>query len=222
MVAMLGSTEVRREGPNRPSRYPGRPEVIAPRDVRLGRWGRLALFPAAIGHYGHLAEVSAMRHVAESVSRGSPAAATALDRLSPRSRRLVESLGRTERFATGATILREDSDTPFLGFVTLGRVALRLRVPERGQRITMVTVEAGEILGWSALVAPYRATADAFATTTTDVHAVDAVVVRELLLNDCQLAAELLPIVLEAVSRRLSATWSQLADLALDGTPEPW
>jgi CRP-like cAMP-binding protein len=145
-----------------------------------------------------------------------------LDRLSP------EVLSRLNRFAhdhdypAGATIIREGDDTHFLGVVTTGRVALRLRVPELGDRFTIVTCEPGEIIGWSAVVAPFRATVDAVATEPTRIVAFDATALRARLVDDHALAAELLPLVLESVSGRLTASWQQMLDMFGSRGPEPW
>jgi hypothetical protein len=45
---------------------------------------------------------------------------------------------------------------------------------------------------------------------------------RRLLADDPEVAAELLPLVLESVSGRLSASWSQLLDVIVARDPEPW
>lgn len=149
-------------------------------------------------------------------------ATSALERLSPATRERLGKLEQDMDYAAGAVILREGTDTPFLGQVQTGRVALRLRVPELGNRLTIVTCEPGELLGWSAVVAPYRATVDAIATEPTRIVAFSAERLRERLVDDCELAAELLPLVLESVSARLSASWQQLLDTLGSRAQEPW
>ena len=62
--------------------------------------------------------------------------------------------------------MREGDDTHPFGIVASGRVALRLLVPERGAT-TILTVEPGDVLGWSALVPPCRATSTAVAVEPT-------------------------------------------------------
>jgi len=147
---------------------------------------------------------------------------SAFDRLSPAARSRLIAIATAVDYAAGAPVLSEGADTPFLGVVEAGRVALRLRVPELGDRLTIVTVEPGELLGWSAVVPPYRATVDAIATTPARLMAIDATKLRAELGRQPELAAELLPLVLESVSHRLSASWSQLLDLFGTRTPEPW
>lgn len=148
--------------------------------------------------------------------------ASALDRLSPPVQARLAGLTRSVDYPAGAVVLREGIDTPFLGVIVAGRVALRLRVPELGDRLTIVTIEPGELIGWSAVVAPYRATVDAIATEPTQLEAIDAAALRAHLAADCEMAAELLPLVLESVSHRLGASWQQLLDVFGVGAPEPW
>lgn len=148
--------------------------------------------------------------------------ATVLDRLSPAVRSRLARIATPMAFPAGAVVLREGADTPFLGFLERGRIALRLRVPERGEALTIVTIEPGEMLGWSAVVEPFRASVDAVATEPTELLAVDAAALREALAAEPELAAGLLPLVLESLSSRLTASWSQLLDLFATGGAEPW
>lgn len=148
-------------------------------------------------------------------------AASVLDRLSPAVRSRLDALGMIQTFAPGGEILHAGRPAPFLAVVERGRVALRLRVPERG-RVTIVTVEPGELLGWSAVVPPFRATVDAVATEPTRLVVYDAAALRAQLAADCELSAALLPLVLESVSERLSASWDQLLDLFGTQPVEPW
>jgi len=136
--------------------------------------------------------------------------------------RLAECCAATASYPAGATIMREGSATDPFGIVTSGRVALRLLVPERGP-VTILTVEPGDIIGWSALVPPYRATSTAVATEPTTVLAFDLRRLRAVLREDPALAATLYPRVLEAVARRLTATRHQLLDLyGREAESVPW
>ena len=148
-------------------------------------------------------------------------AGSVLDRLPSDVRARLNALGTMLAYEPGDEIMRAGAAAPFLAVIERGRVALRLRVPERG-RVTIVTVEPGELLGWSAVVPPFRATVDAVATTPTRLIAYDAAALRERLAGDCELAADLLPLVLESVSERLSASWDQLLDVFRTQPWEPW
>ena len=57
----------------------------------------------------------------------------------------------------GTELFHEGQLTEAMSIVMAGRVALRTLVPERGM-VTILTVETGDIVGWSAVVPPHRAT----------------------------------------------------------------
>jgi CRP/FNR family cyclic AMP-dependent transcriptional regulator len=147
---------------------------------------------------------------------------TAFERLPPKLREGLIPLGQQVGYGAGDLVFGEGETTPFLGAVESGRIALRYRVPELGNRVTIVTIEPGEIVGWSAVVAPFRATADAVATEPTRLLVFEAGPLRERLEADSELAAAFLPLILEAVSRRLTTSWHQLLDLFAARGQGPW
>jgi CRP/FNR family transcriptional regulator, cyclic AMP receptor protein len=124
-------------------------------------------------------------------------------------------------YAPGAVILRDAELVPFLGRIEAGRVGLRINVPGRGDQ-TVVTLEPAELLGWSALVPPYRATAEAVAFAPTRLVTWEANALRARLAAEPDLAAELLPAVLAGLSERLTTSWNQLLDLFSPQVGEPW
>jgi CRP/FNR family cyclic AMP-dependent transcriptional regulator len=146
---------------------------------------------------------------------------TFLERLPNGAREQLDGMLGVRRFAGGEVLLREGDPTRFLGLVKEGRVALRLAVPDRAPT-TVLTIEPGELVGWSALVPPYRATATAVALVPTSIAAVDAATIQSALADDPVFAAALLPRVLEAVAGRLGESWSQLLDLFGQSAVEPW
>jgi CRP/FNR family transcriptional regulator, cyclic AMP receptor protein len=112
----------------------------------------------------------------------------------------------------GTEMTREGQVTDSFSIVLSGRVALRTLVPERGM-VTILTVEPGDIVGWSAIVPPHRGTANAVAIEPVRVLELPGERLRSLLRSDHALAASVYPRVLQAVSRRLAATRMQLLDL---------
>ena len=127
-------------------------------------------------------------------------------------RRRLAGLCEVRRAQPGDILLREGGETAHLGIVRSGRVALRLQVPGRGST-TVLTVEAGDVFGWSAVVPPYRATSTAIAMEPSEVLLCEARALREALNEDEDLAAALYPRLLQAVARRLEATRLQLLDV---------
>jgi CRP-like cAMP-binding protein len=133
----------------------------------------------------------------------------------------VDDLSLVADYAAGDTVLREGAAVPFLGVVDVGRVALRLHVPGRGST-TITTIEPGELVGWSAVVPPYRATSQVVALEPTRIRGWDAIALRERLATDRELAAEMLPVILTCVSDRLTTSWQQLLDLFGTSPDQPW
>ena len=113
---------------------------------------------------------------------------------------------------SGTEVTREGEVTEALSIVLSGRVALRTLVPERGM-VTILTVEPGDVVGWSAIVPPHRATSTAIAIEPVTLVELPGERLRALLRSDHALAASLYPRVLQVVSRRLTATRMQLLDL---------
>ena len=125
--------------------------------------------------------------------------------------RLAE-FSRTFTAEPGQELFREGDESKVFGVVIKGRVALRTHVPERGD-FTILTVEPGDVYGWSALVPPYRATSTAVAIEAVEAITFEGPALRAALREDAALAQALYPRVLVAVARRLNATRVQLLDL---------
>lgn len=145
-----------------------------------------------------------------------------LDRLPAAIVARLEPVAETLDYEAGRQVMREGETTPFLGVVEAGRVALRRRVAERGHRLTLVTVEPSELVGWSALIPPYRATVDAVTTEPTRIRAFAAGPLRDLLATDPEVDAALLALLLETVSGLLNASWSQLLDIDANREDQWW
>ena len=141
--------------------------------------------------------------------------------LSTATRGKLARMGRLATLVTGEVLMREGDPSDHLAIVLEGRIGLRVRVPERGP-ITILTVEPGDVVGWSAVVPPYRATSTAVALAPTELALFDGPPLREALASDAELAAGLYPVILSAVSRRLEGTRLQLLDLFSQRWVEPW
>lgn len=132
--------------------------------------------------------------------------------LGPETQARLALLARSVDVAPGTRLLREGEPTDDLSIVLAGRVALRMQVPERGM-VEILTVEPGDIVGWSALVPPHRATSEAVAVDRVELLSFRGAELRAALRADHALAASVYPRVLQVVSRRLAATRLQLLDL---------
>jgi len=132
--------------------------------------------------------------------------------LSPHARGAFLDLARVVDLPPEHEMTHEGELTTELAVVLSGRVALRLVVPGRG-RTTILTVEPGDVVGWSAVVQPYRATSTGVTVGPVRALLVDAVSLRAALRADDALAASLYPRLLETMARRLQGTRLQLLDL---------
>jgi CRP-like cAMP-binding protein len=132
--------------------------------------------------------------------------------LSPEAISRLAAIAELRELPAGGELCKEGQVTEDFAIVLTGRVALRTLVPERGM-VTILTVEPGDIVGWSAVVPPHRATSTAVAIEPVRVLELPGEPLRNLLRADFALAASVYPRLLQAVSRRLSATRLQLLDL---------
>lgn len=132
--------------------------------------------------------------------------------LSPETIARLAGIAELREIEPDTELTREGQITSDLAIVLAGRVALRTLVPERGM-VTILTVEPGDIVGWSAIVPPHRATSTAIAIEPVRALVLGGDALRSLLRGDHALAASVYPRVLQAVARRLAATRLQLLDL---------
>ena len=133
----------------------------------------------------------------------------------------LAGLAELTSYPAGTTVIREGAAVDSLGVVVDGRLAIRLNVPGRDV-VTILTVEAGDFIGWSALVPPHRATSTIVALEPTTVVTFEGSALRTALDSDPDLAAAVLRRVLDAVARRLAATRMQMLDLFARVEKEPW
>jgi CRP-like cAMP-binding protein len=134
--------------------------------------------------------------------------------------RLV-TFGQVRQVTPGFMLLEEGAETRELGLVVTGRLGLTEHVPGRG-RVTLLTVEPGDIYGWSVLVPPYRATSTVTAVEPSTVVTFSGPALRSALAADAELGRAVYRQVLEAVARRLVATRHQLVDDYRVEIDEPW
>ena len=132
--------------------------------------------------------------------------------LAPETQERLAKLGTLQDFEPDEVILQEGEVTKEMGILISGRLALRTLVPERGP-VTILSVEPGDIFGWSAVLANAGAQSTVVATQASRALVMDGAKLRAALKEDHALAASLYPRVLAAVARRLRATRLQLLDL---------
>ncbi len=132
--------------------------------------------------------------------------------LAPETQERLARMGSIVEFEADEVILHEGEEATEMGILVSGRLALRTLVPERGP-VTILSVEPGDVFGWSAVLPEAKAQSTVVATEPSRALVIDGATLRAALKEDHALAASLYPRVLKAVARRLRATRLQLLDL---------
>ena len=125
---------------------------------------------------------------------------------------LIAGCGSNTHFDEDEILFREGEDADTFYLVRHGVVAIETFVAARGT-ITIETVEAGEMIGWSWLFPPYRWHFDARALVPTRATAFDGACLREKCGRDPALGYALMTAVSQVLIERLQWTRLRLLDL---------
>lgn len=138
--------------------------------------------------------------------------APAFEGMDPAYLELIAGCGKNEVFEPGDYLMREGDPADRFYVIRRGRVAMEIAVPHRGA-VTVETIEAGDLLGWSWLIEPYRTHLDARAVETAHVIAFDGACLRGKCEQDAALGYELMKRFLPVIVERLQATRVRLLDV---------
>jgi CRP-like cAMP-binding protein len=136
----------------------------------------------------------------------------ALRALSPEHRETLAGCARHCGFEPGDRIMREGDPADAFYVIRHGTVALETRVPHRGP-VVVQTLHAGELLGWSWLVPPFRTAFDARSVDATRAISFDAACLRAKFDADPALGYALLKLLSGVFVERLQDTRLRLLDL---------
>jgi len=131
--------------------------------------------------------------------------------LPPADIQLLTSCAKNIRFEAGQMIFREGADADQFYLVRDGRVALEVFTPRGPAPIQ--TISAGDALGWSWLIPPYKWRFDARAIETTRALTLDGKCLRGKCDEDPRLGYELLKRIAAVIADRLHATRLQMLDV---------
>ena len=115
-------------------------------------------------------------------------------------------------FKEGEFIIREGQPANHFYFIRHGLVQIETHVPQKGP-LVIRTRHAGEVLGWSWMVPPYRWHFDARACEQTRAIAMDGKCLREKCETDHALGYEIMKRFSLIIAERLEATRLQLMDV---------
>lgn len=126
--------------------------------------------------------------------------------------KILMGCARSREFAAGEYLWRQGDEASEFYLIGSGEVAIGIRVPYQGQ-LQIDTVGAGDIVGWSWFVAPYRSHFDARALTAVEALALETRCLRQRCECDRELRCELLSRVAPIIVRRLEASQKRLIEL---------
>jgi CRP/FNR family transcriptional regulator, cyclic AMP receptor protein len=135
-----------------------------------------------------------------------------LARLSPDELARLSATARTVRFGARERVFSEGQQAEGCWLIHNGRVALDVFIPGRGL-VVVQTLGAGDVLGWSWLVPPYRWHFGASATKLTTATLLDTAQLRALADVDPGFGYALSRTLFEMMLQRLQATRARLLDL---------
>jgi CRP-like cAMP-binding protein len=125
---------------------------------------------------------------------------------------LLSGCAKNVRFEADAYLFREGEPADQFYLIRHGRVALDLSAPGRGA-VRFQTLGAGEIVGVSWLIPPYRWTFDAQALEPIHAISMDAVCLRQKCEVDHDLGYEMMKRFIPVIIQRLQATRLQVIDV---------
>jgi CRP/FNR family cyclic AMP-dependent transcriptional regulator len=132
--------------------------------------------------------------------------------LTPDEFELIAGCGSNVQFGEGQLVFRDGDAADTFYLLRHGSVALETFVPGRGA-VTIETLEAGEVLGWSWLFPPYRWHFDARARSPVRATSFDGACLRAKCDNDPKLGYDLLTRFAQVVVERLQSTRLRLLDV---------
>ena len=138
------------------------------------------------------------------------------DGLAPR---LVDALVGMARFCeypVGTWVAQQGDPAAEFHLVLQGRFAVEVAAAGRDP-LVIATVHAGEVLGWSWMLAPHLWHFDVLALDHTRTIAIDGVALRDACRTDDELGHEINHRLARVIASRLEATRLQLVDMY--GTP---
>lgn len=141
-----------------------------------------------------------------------------LEGLDPGRLTLLVGCAGNVHFAAGDGLFREGDPADTFYIVRQGSVALETFVPTRGS-VLIETIEAGEVIGWSWLFAPYRWHFDARALTDVRATGFDGACLRQKCEDDPALGYDLMGRFAQVLIERLQWTRLRLLDVYGNGDP---
>lgn len=132
--------------------------------------------------------------------------------LGPDALALVAGCAKNVSIRPGEFLFREGEPADTFYILRRGRIAIEVHVPASGT-VVLDTADAGDVVGWSWLVPPYRWMFDARAVEAVGAVAFDGHCLRQKCEEDPRLGYRLMQRVAQVMHARLMAARVRLLDL---------
>lgn len=132
--------------------------------------------------------------------------------LDPHFLQLAAGCAKNVRFDPGEYLFREGMEADHFYAIRHGKAAIEVFVPQRGH-VTLQTISAGELAGWSWLFPPYRCVFDVRALEMVRATSFEGRCLRTKCDADPALGYEIMKRLAQLVVNRLETTRLQLLDL---------
>ncbi len=129
---------------------------------------------------------------------------------------VIATLGRTRDLPGGHVVFREGEPATTFDAIVSGRVAVQVHAPQRAP-MTVQTIGAGAVLGWSWLFPPFVRRFDAVTLEPVELVELDAAALRATFDDDLLLSHAMCTRLVRVVIERLEATRLQLLDVYGNG-----
>ncbi len=133
--------------------------------------------------------------------------------------KLVSGCAKNVRFESGSVVAKEGQQADEFFLIREGRVAVALPSPQAG-RLTIDTLEAGDVAGWSWLLPPHVWHFDLTAVSRVRALSMDGRCLREKCEADPRLGYDLMKRFSYVMIERLSAMRLQMIDLYGSDSPK--
>jgi CRP-like cAMP-binding protein len=122
----------------------------------------------------------------------------------------LSSIAAEETYKAGSQMYKQGDPAKSLYILVEGKVVMSLESymgPHRPlMQVTVDTIAEGETMGWSAVVEPYIFTLRSLCIDNSRLFALDAVKLRGLMDDDCDLGYKVMNAIAKTIASRLSHT----------------
>lgn len=125
----------------------------------------------------------------------------------------LAALAHAMSFEAGETVFRDGEPATCLYLVVDGQVRLFIESDYQGHRANITDADERDVLGWSALVAPYEYTATAECSRQSELVSFDALELRRTIEADSQVGCVIMYGLCDVLASRLRSAYVELASL---------